>query len=184
MINNIAKTHPGVSMVAGRESNDLYTEMIDSEVSLICGQVNEPSGTAASRLPKGGVRCSLISCPVCEVTIAIGWLGHVPDAMTALSLAQRWSPWRKSSTAGKVSFLDRPKLPTVRSPRSARLVRQSPRLRRSYDWANLPRVMSVTREIPPRRSAGPVRTWPHRSPMLPLQLLRDLQLEERLLELN
>ena len=63
MINNIAKTHPGVSMVAGRESNDLYTEMIDSEVSLICGQVNEPSGAVASRLPKGGVRCSLISCP-------------------------------------------------------------------------------------------------------------------------
>ena len=47
-------------MVAGRESNDLYTEMIDSEVivpdpslpdskvSLICGQVNEPSGAVSS----------------------------------------------------------------------------------------------------------------------------------------
>ena len=29
----------------------------DSKVSLICGQVNEPSGAVASRLPKGGVRC-------------------------------------------------------------------------------------------------------------------------------
>ena len=31
---------------------------------------------------------------------------YVPDATTALSLVKRWSPRRKASTAGKVSFLD------------------------------------------------------------------------------
>ena len=63
LINNIAKAHSGVSVFGGvgertREGNDLYTEML--------GQVNKPSGAAASRLPKGVMRCPL----VCEVAIA------------------------------------------------------------------------------------------------------------------
>jgi F0F1-type ATP synthase beta subunit len=46
---SIAKAHSGVSVFGGvgertREGNDLYTEMVDSKVSLIYGQMNEPPG--------------------------------------------------------------------------------------------------------------------------------------------
>ena len=62
LINNIAKTHGGYSVFAGvgertREGNDLYHEMIESEVikldgdgskvSLVYGQMNEPPGARA-----------------------------------------------------------------------------------------------------------------------------------------
>jgi F-type H+-transporting ATPase subunit beta len=61
LINNIAKAHGGVSVFAGvgertREGNDLYHEMIDSEVikldgeskvALVYGQMNEPPGARA-----------------------------------------------------------------------------------------------------------------------------------------
>ena len=65
LINNIAKTHGGVSVFAGvgertREGNDLYHEMIDagviklgdgttegSKVALVYGQMNEPPGARA-----------------------------------------------------------------------------------------------------------------------------------------
>ena len=60
LINNIAKVHSGVSVIAGvgertREGNDLYHEMIeggvivpdnleDSKIALVYGQMNEPPG--------------------------------------------------------------------------------------------------------------------------------------------
>ena len=60
LINNIAKVHSGVSVFAGvgertREGNDLYHEMIesnvivpdnlpDSKIALVYGQMNEPPG--------------------------------------------------------------------------------------------------------------------------------------------
>ena len=53
LINNIAKTHPGLSVVAGvgertREGNDLYHEMKDAgvldKVAMVYGQMNEPPG--------------------------------------------------------------------------------------------------------------------------------------------
>jgi F-type H+-transporting ATPase subunit beta len=62
LINNIAKAHGGVSVFAGvgertREGNDLYHEMIESEVikldgpgskvALVYGQMNEPPGARA-----------------------------------------------------------------------------------------------------------------------------------------
>jgi len=62
LINNIAKTHGGYSVFAGvgertREGNDLYHEMIESEVikldgegskvTLVYGQMNEPPGARA-----------------------------------------------------------------------------------------------------------------------------------------
>jgi F-type H+-transporting ATPase subunit beta len=61
LINNVAKAHGGVSVFAGvgertREGNDLYHEMIESEVikldgqsrvSLVYGQMNEPPGSRA-----------------------------------------------------------------------------------------------------------------------------------------
>lgn len=63
LINNIAKFHSGVSVFAGvgertREGNDLYREMIESgiiddknpensKVSMVYGQMNEPSGARA-----------------------------------------------------------------------------------------------------------------------------------------
>ncbi len=63
LINNVAKTHGGYSVFAGvgertREGNDLYWEMIESEVnkegggegskcSLVYGQMNEPPGARA-----------------------------------------------------------------------------------------------------------------------------------------
>jgi F-type H+-transporting ATPase subunit beta len=62
LINNIAKTHGGYSVFAGvgertREGNDLYHEMIESEVikrgepgskaALVYGQMNEPPGARA-----------------------------------------------------------------------------------------------------------------------------------------
>ena len=62
LINNIAKAHGGVSVFAGvgertREGNDLYHEMIDSnvikldggesKVALVYGQMNEPPGARA-----------------------------------------------------------------------------------------------------------------------------------------
>ncbi len=61
LINNVAKTHGGYSVFAGvgertREGNDLYHEMIesqviklegDSKVSLVYGQMNEPPGARA-----------------------------------------------------------------------------------------------------------------------------------------
>jgi len=61
LINNIAKTHGGFSVFSGvgertREGNDLYHEMIESEVivldgnskcSLVYGQMNEPPGARA-----------------------------------------------------------------------------------------------------------------------------------------
>ncbi|MFD2854330.1 F0F1 ATP synthase subunit beta [Seohaeicola zhoushanensis] len=63
LINNIAKVHSGFSVFAGvgertREGNDLYHEMIesnvikpdnlaDSQVALVCGQMNEPPGARA-----------------------------------------------------------------------------------------------------------------------------------------
>jgi len=61
LINNVAKTHGGYSVFAGvgertREGNDLYHEMIESEVikldgdskvALVFGQMNEPPGARA-----------------------------------------------------------------------------------------------------------------------------------------
>ena len=63
LINNIAKVHPGYSVFAGvgertREGNDLYHEMIESnvikpdnleesQVALVYGQMNEPPGARA-----------------------------------------------------------------------------------------------------------------------------------------
>ena len=61
LINNVAKSHGGYSVFAGvgertREGNDLYHEMIDSEVikldgdskaALVYGQMNEPPGARA-----------------------------------------------------------------------------------------------------------------------------------------
>jgi F-type H+-transporting ATPase subunit beta len=65
LINNIAKVHSGFSVFAGvgertREGNDLYHEMIesnvikpdnltDSQVALVYGQMNEPPGARARR---------------------------------------------------------------------------------------------------------------------------------------
>ena len=62
LINNVAKTHGGYSVFAGvgertREGNDLYHEMMESEVikrgepgskaALVYGQMNEPPGARA-----------------------------------------------------------------------------------------------------------------------------------------
>jgi F-type H+-transporting ATPase subunit beta len=65
LINNIAKVHSGYSVFAGvgertREGNDLYHEMIESnvikpdnltevQVALVYGQMNEPPGRACPR---------------------------------------------------------------------------------------------------------------------------------------
>ena len=66
LINNIAKVHSGYSVFAGvgertREGNDLYHEMIESnvikpdnlsesQVALVYGQMNEPPGARVSRV--------------------------------------------------------------------------------------------------------------------------------------
>ena len=66
MINNIAKQHGGISVLAGvgertREGNDLYHEMIEAGVidktALVYGQMNEPPG-ARARVALTGLTCA------------------------------------------------------------------------------------------------------------------------------
>ncbi|KAL6491923.1 hypothetical protein OROGR_033955 [Orobanche gracilis] len=91
LINNIAKTHRGVSVFGGvgertREGNDLYMEMkksgminekniAESKVTLVYGQMNEPPG-ARMRVGLTALTMDLKYQPISRLPSAVGYQTH------------------------------------------------------------------------------------------------------------